>query len=111
MRLAPFMEVMLMILFGGPKRRSGFDLRHNWPIEPAALLQFFFRAIGGGLLLRRMIKNHRSILRANIRALPVEGCGVMVRPEDIQKFIIADLCRIELHLHDLSVSGLIGTTS
>jgi hypothetical protein len=82
---------MLMILFSAPERWGGFHLRHNWAIEPAALLQFFFRSVGGGLLLGRMIKNYRSILRANIGALPVQRCGVMVRPENIQEFVIADL--------------------
>jgi hypothetical protein len=91
MRLAAFLEVMLMILFSAPERWSGFDVRHNWAIEPAALLQFFFRSVGGGLLLRGMIKNYRSILRPNIRALPVQRSRVMVRPENIQQFVIADL--------------------
>ena len=66
MRLAAFLQVMLMILFSAPERWSGFDLRHNWAIEPAALLQFFFRSVSEGLLLRGMIKNYRSILHANI---------------------------------------------
>ena len=91
MRLAAFLQVVLMIFFSAPERWSGFDLRHNWAIEPAALLQFFFRSVGGGLLLRGMIKNHRSILRANIGALPVQRRGVMVQPEQIQKFVVADL--------------------
>ena len=91
MRLAAFLEVMLMIVFSAPERWSGFDLCDNWTIEPAALFKSFFRSIGGGLLLRGLIKNHRSILRANIGARPVQRCGVMVRPENIQKFVIADL--------------------
>src|SRR4029077_12758846 len=91
MRLAAFLEVMLMIVFSAPECWSGFDLRHNWSIEPAAFLQFFFRSVRGGLLLGRMIKNHRSILLSNIRALPVQRSRVMIRPENIQEFVIADL--------------------
>ena len=91
MRLAAFLEVMLMILFSAPERWSGFDLRHNWAIEPAALLQFFFLSVRGGLLLGRMIKNHRAILLSNVRALPVQRSRVMIRPENIQKFVVADL--------------------
>ena len=108
MRLTAFLQVVLMIFFSAPERWSGFDLRHDWAIEPAALLQFFFRSVGGGLLLRGMIKNYRSILHANVGALPVQRGRVMVRPEKIQKFVIADLRRIELHFHDLGVSGLVG---
>jgi len=91
MRLAAFLQVALMIFFTAPKRWSGFDLRHDWAIEPAALLQFFFRSVGGGLLLRGMIKNYRSILLANVWALPVQRGRVMARPEKIQKFVLADL--------------------
>ena len=91
MRLAAFLQVVLMIFFSAPERWSGFDLRHDWAIEPAALLQFFFRSVGGGLLLRGMIKNYRSILHAHIGALPVQRGGIMVRPEKIQKFVVADL--------------------
>ena len=56
-----------------------------------------------------MIKNHRAILRSHIGALPVQGGRVMVRPKNIQKFVIADLRRIELHLHHLGVRSLIRT--
>ena len=42
MRLAAFLQVVLMIFFSSPERWSGFDLRHDWAIEPAALPQFFF---------------------------------------------------------------------
>jgi hypothetical protein len=91
MRLAAFLEVMLMILFSAPERGSGFDLRDNWAIETASLLQSFFRSIGGGLLLRGMIKNCRSILFANVGALPVQRCGVVVRPKNVQKFVVAYL--------------------
>src|SRR4029079_8506354 len=91
MRLAAFLEATLMILFSVPERWSRFDLRHNWAIKPAAFLQFFSCSVGGCLLLRGMIKNHRSILRANIGSLPVQRRGVVVGPENIQKFVIADL--------------------
>src|SRR5260370_33322287 len=91
MRLAALRHVVLMIFFSAPERWSGFDLRHDWAIEPAALLQSLFRSVGGGLLLGRMIKNYRSILHANIRALPVHRSGIMIRPENIQKFVIANL--------------------
>src|SRR6266480_4789594 len=55
-----------------------------------------------------MIKNHRAILYSNVGTLPVQSCRIMVRPENIQKFVITDLRRIEFHFHYLDVSGLIG---
>src|SRR5215471_15853251 len=54
-----------------------------------------------------MIKNYRSILRTNVGPLAVPRCRIVVRPENIQKFVIADLRRIEFHFYDLRVSGLV----
>src|SRR5262245_31260660 len=54
-----------------------------------------------------MIKNYRSILRANVGTLAVQRCWIVVRPENIQKFVITDLRWIELHFHDFGVSGLV----
>src|SRR5262245_28615137 len=108
MRLAAFLQIMLMIFFRAPERWSGFDPRHDWPIKPAALLQFFFRSASGGVLLWRMIENDRAILRSNIRALPVQCRGVMIGPENIQELVIAHLRRIEFYLHHLGMSGLVG---
>ena len=42
MRLAAFLQVALVIVFSAPERCSGFDLRHDSTIEPAALVQFLF---------------------------------------------------------------------
>ena len=55
-----------------------------------------------------MIKNHGAILRSNIGALPVQCSRVMIRPEDVQKFVIADLRGIKLDFHHLGVSALVG---
>src|SRR5437762_5337109 len=54
-----------------------------------------------------MIKNNRAILHSNVRALSVQGSWVMIRPEDIQKLIIADLRRIKFQFYYLGVSGLV----
>src|SRR5215471_20295234 len=55
-----------------------------------------------------MIKNYRAILRSNIRALPIQGSRVMVRPENIQKLVISDLRQIKLDFHHFGVSALVG---
>jgi len=56
-----------------------------------------------------MIKNHRAILRSDIRSLPVQRGRVMVRPENIQKFVVTDLRRIEFHFHHLGMPGFVRT--
>jgi hypothetical protein len=43
------------------------------------------------------------ILCSNVRTLPVQCRGVMVRPENVQKFAVRSLRWIELHFHDFGV--------
>ena len=109
MRLAALLQITLMIFFRAPELRRGFNLRYDWPIEPATLFDFGFRSFGRRLLFGRMIKNHRAILRADIGALPVQGGRVMVRPENVEKLIVTDLRWIELDFHHLGVSGFVRT--
>jgi hypothetical protein len=40
--LPALLQITLMIFFGAPEFRCGFDLRYDPTIETAALLQFFF---------------------------------------------------------------------
>src|SRR5215471_3314074 len=87
MRLAALLQVTLMILLRAPKFRCRFDLRYYCTIETSAFFHFFFRSCGYRFLLGRMIKNHGAILRAHIRALPVQCSGVMIRPENIQELV------------------------
>src|SRR5437667_3009906 len=97
-----------MIFFRTPKLRCGFNLRCDRPIEATALFQSFFRSHGCRLLLGRMVKNRRTVLGSDIWSLPVQGRRIMIRPENIQKFVVTDLRRIEFHLHHLSVPGPVG---
>jgi len=97
-----------MIIFRPPELRCRFDLRYYRPIEAAALIDFIFGSFGRRLLRGRMMKNHRAILRSNIGTLPVQSSGIVVRPKDIQKFVVTDLRRIEFHFYHLCVSGPVG---
>src|SRR6266404_3369125 len=48
------------------------------------------------------------VLRAEIRALAVYLRGVVHLPERIEQLFVAQLCRIEGHLHDFGVPRLVG---
>src|SRR5207302_7354064 len=54
-----------------------------------------------------MIKNHRTILRAYIGTLSIQRGRIVVRPENIEDLIVRYLGRIEFHLNNLGVAGLV----
>jgi len=54
-----------------------------------------------------MIKNHGTILRSSIGALPIQSRRIVVRPKNIKELVVADLRRIKFHFHHFSVSGLV----
>lgn len=97
-----------MIFFRPPELRRRLNLRYHWPAKTPARIDFLPRRFRHRFLLGRVIKNHRAILRSNIGTLPVQSRGIVVRPENIQKFIVCDLRWVEFHLHDLDMPRLIG---
>jgi Sulfotransferase family len=107
MRLTALFKVALMIFFRAPEGQLRLDLRHDWPIETSVLLQLAFRGFGGRSLLRRMIKDHGSILLSNIGPLPIQRRRIVVRPENIKQLVVTDLRWIELHFHHFGVAGFV----
>src|SRR3982751_4527456 len=70
-RLAAFFQIALVIFLRAPELRRRFDFGHNRSIELAAFGNFLLRLLGRGFLFGRMIENYRTVLRADIRALPI----------------------------------------
>src|SRR5438874_25294 len=54
-----------------------------------------------------MIKNHRAVLRAYIGTLSIQRGRIVVRPENVEDLIVRYLGRIEFHLNNLGVAGLV----
>src|SRR5438105_15936682 len=54
-----------------------------------------------------MIKNHRAILRAYIGTLSIQRGRIVVRPENVEDLIVRYLGRIEFHLNNFGVAGLV----
>jgi hypothetical protein len=107
MRLAAFREIPLMIFLGAPEFWRGLDLRHNRSRKTAAFVEFFLGCFGRRFLFRRMIENGRTILRADVRTLAIQGRRIMIRPENIEKLSITNLSGIKFHFHNLSVAGVV----
>jgi hypothetical protein len=105
MRLAALFQIALMIFLRAPKFSCWFDLRNDGPIEVTAhaALRFFRRRF----LLGRMIKNHGTVLRPNVRALAIQRRRIVVRPENVEKFVIPDLRWVEFDLNNFRVAGFI----
>ena len=107
MRLTALFKVALMIFFGPPKLWRRLDLRHDWPIETSALFQLVFRGFGSRFLLRRMVKDHGTILPSNIGTLPIQRRRIVVRPENIKQLVVTNLRWIEFHFHHFGVAGFV----
>src|SRR5256885_562107 len=54
-----------------------------------------------------MVENYRTVLSTYVWALPIQRCRIVVRPEHIQKLLVADLGRIVFYLDHLRVTGLV----
>ena len=55
-----------------------------------------------------MVKDRRSILRTNIRALPVERSGIVIIPEYFQQVVVAKNLRIVRYFNDFRMASGIG---
>ena len=82
-------------------------MRHDGLLETAALVQAGLRFFRRGLLLGRVIKNHGTILVADIGSLAIQRGRIVIRPEDVEELIVTDDGRIELHLHHFGVPGVV----
>src|SRR5689334_10642887 len=97
--------VRLVILLSRIEDRKGNELSDDWIVPRLVLLELGDRVLGRLLLLRRVIQNHRSILRSDVVALSIERGRIVDREEDTQKIAERNNRRIERHLHDLGVAS------
>src|SRR3569623_415731 len=56
-----------------------------------------------------MIEDGRTVLRAPIGALAVQRGWIVVIPENIEQFAVADAFRIKRDFHHFGVAGRVGT--
>ena len=98
-------EVLLVIILSRVERRRGRDLGHQRAIPYPGRVELTDDLLRDRLLLRAVIEDHRTVLRADIVALAVERSWVVDREEDLQNLTQTDDGRIERHLYDFRVPG------
>ena len=94
-----------MVVLGFVESDGGNNLRHDGAAELSCFFAFLPGSSRGLLLLRRMEKNCRAVLRAEIRALPVQLRGIVVLPENVQQVFIRDFGGIVLDFNRFGVTG------
>ena len=77
--------VVLVIHLSGIEFFQRDQLRHNWAREQFCLLQLSDISLDDVFLLLIRVENHRAILRARVRPLAIELCGIMADPEKYLK--------------------------
>ena len=102
-RYALFLKIPLMIFFGAIERRSRSDLRDDGPAEPS--VRALLGSTSHAFLLRGVKENRRTILRADVRALPIGSGWVVHFPESVEELFVADSRGVKGYLDGLCVSG------
>jgi Protein of unknown function (DUF1501) len=77
------LQIALVIILGPVKRHGRRDLRHDGPMETAAVLLFVARSRRRRLLFRRVVVDGGAILSAVIRSLTIERCRIVIGPKNI----------------------------
>ena len=90
-------QILLMIILGVPPSARGQYLRNDLSLPPLLIHQFC-NLPRDALLLRRMVKDARSVLRAGIRTLSVRRGGVVHLVKIFEEAAVGDLFRIERNL-------------
>src|ERR1035437_8493816 len=107
--LAALFQVALVVFFGAPEGLGGLHFRHN--------SLGFETAFGGKLrdfgarlcfLFWRVKEDCRAVLCAPVRALAVEGGGVVEGKERVQQLFVSALCGVKVQFDHLRVAGLVG---
>ena len=94
-----------MIILRRVELRERHDLRDDGRVPDVRAVEFGDDGFGGLALFGRVVEDGGAILRANVRALPVERRRVVDCEEDFDEFAVRRLARIEGYLNDLGVAG------
>ena len=101
--------IILMVVFGFPKLCGGNQLGHDGLSISARQLQGGNGLAGLALLFLVVEENHRPILGADVRALPVRGGWIVVFPKYFQQPLIRKLGRVIFHQNRFGMAGGVGT--
>jgi len=103
--LAALFQVALVVFFRAPEGLRGLNPGYNaLRLEAAFGGELFDLCLGLLLLFRGVEEDGGAILRAPVRALAVEGRGVVQGKEGVQKLLVADLRGVEVELDHLGMA-------
>src|SRR5664279_1103298 len=106
--MSALFQVLLVVFFGAPERLRGLDPGYDPAgLEAALAGQLLHLRLGLRLLLRGMEEDGGTVLRAPVRALPVQRGGIVKRKERVQKLLKTHLFGVEVQLDDLCVPRLV----
>src|ERR1051325_1029558 len=103
---AALFQILLMVLFRAPEFAGRDDLRHDRLRKPS--LSRLARRTRFHQLLRLVVKDRRTVLRAHVRTLPVERGGIVIIPEYLQQVMVAENLRIIRDFNHFRVTSSIG---
>ena len=107
--LAALFQIALVVLFGAPEGLRRLDFCDDaLGLEAAFGGELLDLGAGLRLLLRRVEEDGRAVLRAPVRALAVEGGGIVQGEEGVEQLLVADLGGVEFQLDHFGVAGLVG---
>jgi hypothetical protein len=98
--------IALVIFLGAVEFRGRHYLRHDRPAEFAGFVEAALRFLGRLPLVLIGLKNDRTVLRAEVRSLPVERRGIVNLPKYFEQLLERHARRVILDLHDFGVSRL-----
>src|SRR5205085_5640715 len=98
------LEVVLMVVLGRVESVERRDLGHDGRVPYMRAVHLGDDLLGRLALLGAVVEDGRAILRANVRALTVQGRRVVYGEEDFEQFAVGDGRRVEGYLHDLGVA-------
>src|SRR5205814_7496270 len=100
------LEILLMIVLGGPELAGGDDLGHDRAVPLARARDALLHALGDLPLLVVVIEDGGAVLRADVVVLAVHRRGVVHAEKVAEQLLVAALRRIEDHLDGLGVTGV-----
>jgi hypothetical protein len=96
------LQVELVVLLGGPPLTGGRNLGDDLALPPLGVC-LFGDVAGDALLLLVVEVDGGAVLWAGVRALAVEGCGVVHAVEELDELAVGDLGWVKDDLCGLSV--------
>src|SRR5207245_212151 len=81
-------EAAAVVLLGGIELGERDELSHDGVVPDLPRLEFLDDLLGRGALLGGVIEDRRAVLRSRVRALPVEGSGVVQGEEHLEQLAV-----------------------